>query len=309
MATPSEDQPKKELDQGSDTDHTTHPPATATSSSSCAGQARHPPSPPLNYPHYAISYAPVIGLPHPQAQHGYAPPPPPPPNNHGYPPNASNPYSYTQTASPLPPTYYDTTQSNATGNTGLIRCCLALLILFILASCLSTFMAWFILHPLVPIFRVEAFHVSNFNTTNPDFASNWEANVTVKNPNRKLTVYLNEIRSFMYYKEDYLASDFVDPLMLQIKEHDVLHVKLSANNLVEHEVGDWVVDDMVRDRNGGSLSFNFRLQVSSSFKSGTWWTREHILKVCCDNLNVQFVGATGNGMLPFGESRRCSVHV
>lgn len=132
--------------------------------------------------------------------------------------------------------------------------------------------------------------------------------MTVDNPNHKLKVYFDRVQSFVYYGEDFLSSSSVDPMFLNTKARDVMKLKLSTNNTDRHVVGDWVLDDMMRERNDGTVKFNVRMLVFSTFKSGVWWTRQATLKVFCEDLKVDFVGNAMNGTLAGGKTDQCMVY-
>jgi hypothetical protein len=292
MASPSEDRPKKERDQSSDTSQN-HPPEIPT----C-----HPPLPTNHTPETGC--ATVMGYPHPNPNPQWQPTDPQP--YHGYP------YVYAQ---PPPAAYYPS-ESCHSPMSGFLRGCLMVMIAFVFLSFVTTVMVWLIQRPALPVFRVDTFSVSNFNaSSNTDFTASWDAKFTVENPNHKVKVYINRIDSFMFYRENMVSSSLkAEPLILYSSGHIVLHVNLSTKNSDDQPVvpvvDKWVVEDMGRDRNGGTVSFNFRMLVSSTFKSDGWWTRGAKLKVFCDSLKVGFVGATGNGLLPPETPRvLCSVSV
>lgn len=181
-------------------------------------------------------------------------------------------------------------------------------IILITLTCISSIIVWLILRPETPEFKVDSLTVTNFNVSKTYFTANWEANVTAYNPNRKLKVYFDRVQSFVYYEEDFLSSSAVDPMFLNTKAREVMKLKLSTNNTDQHVVGDWVLNDMIRERNGGTVKFNVRMLVFSTFKSGVWWTRQATLKVFCEGLKVDFVGAAMNGTLAGGETDKCIVY-
>ena len=286
MATLSEEKPKKEPGQSSYSDQTSHPQATAT------GQSHPQPQPTTNYPN-TMGYPPVMGYPYPQAPQGYA-------SSHiGYPPNEYSSYAYSQTP----------TQSNVRRNSTFVHLVLLIMAIVALFAVVSTVAIWFILRPEAPAFRVDALSVSNFNTTNFDQTANWEANITVENPNQKLKVYFNEIKSYVDYKDRYLTQSFVSPLSLEVKEHVVMNVKLSVDNVFEPVVDQKLVDDMALDRSRGSLIFRIRLMVSATFRRGSWWKKSRTLKIRCEGLEVEFAGGAGVGTLPVGKSWPCLIFV
>lgn len=286
MATLSEEQPKKDPGQSSDLDQTSHPQTTAT------GQSHPQPQPTTNYPN-TTGYPPVMGYPYPQAPQGYAS------SYIGYPPNEYSSYAYSQAR----------TQSNVRCNSTFVRLVLLTMTIVALLTVSSTVALWFFLRPEAPAFRVDALSVSNFNTTNFDQTANWEANVTVENPNQKLKVSFNEIKSFVDYEDQYLAQSFANPLSLETKEHLVMNVKLAGNNTIEYVVDQKLVDDMARDRSRGSVIFRMRFLVSCTFRRGSWWKKSRTLKFRCDKLKVEFAGGAGVGTLPVGRSWPCLTFV
>lgn len=182
------------------------------------------------------------------------------------------------------------------------------MIIIIIFICVSSFVTWLILRPQVPVFHVDNLIVNNLNASRTDFAATWEANVTAENPNHKLKVYFDQIQSFAYYKENFLTSSGVDPLFLATGARDVMRVRLAANNTVDHLVGNWVVDEIAKERSGGVVNFNLRLIVFATFKSGAWWTRHASMKVFCDGFKVKFVGSESNGVMVGGNTEKCLVY-
>ncbi|XP_062166230.1 uncharacterized protein LOC133872667 [Alnus glutinosa] len=292
MASPPEDRPKKESGQSLDTSRN-HPLATIT------GHALPP----------GTDYTPVIGYPNlnPHVQPRFLPPQ----AYHGYlPSNACNngacPYDQPRRAA-----YYNyPTHLNSSRSSGFRRGCVGMIIIFVFLSFVSAVMAWLILRPEFPVFRVDTFSVSKFNTSDSDFTANWDANVNVENPNHRLKVYFHKIKSWVSYKDNILSSSLnAEPsLFLDAMGHAVLHVKLSTNNSYDDQLA-WVKWlEMDQDRNGGSVSYNLRMMVWSTFKRGWWGPRRGNLKVYCDDLEVRYAGhATNNRMLPPGQSRVCTV--
>ena len=290
MVTPTQD----ESDQSSDSVRTARPEATLTPTAQSNHDILNPAQ--SNSLPQATDYSPTMGsatvmeCPHLQGQQSYA---------HQYhrftlPYNAYNSYDYTAE----PPT-----QSNATCNCGFNRYWLVMVILFIVFMLAIIIMIKFVIRPQVPVFRVDTFYISNFHTSNSEFTANWEANVTVKNPSLKLKFSFSEIKILLYYGDDHIGSSSVDSkLYLEPMGHGMLHLKLSTNNTDRR-----VVDNMIRDRiNEGSLSFKMRLVVSATLMDKSW-TRDGVIKLLCNNLNVQFVGSASFGILPSGNSRTCLI--
>ena len=169
---------------------------------------------------------------------------------------------------------------------------------------------WLVLRPQLPVFHVDNFSVSNFNTTLPTFTANWEANLTVRNPNTKLTIEFGELQNFVFYEEDYLLASATAPrpFSLETRTSSVINAKLSANNK-DNLVENWVLDKLAKERSNGSVSFNFRMLFWTTFRSGLWWKRHLSMKVLCEDIQVTFVGASGDGNIAANGGRDCLVIV
>ncbi|OAY42985.1 NDR1/HIN1-like protein 10 [Manihot esculenta] len=257
------------------------------------------PSLPANSP--ATSYPPMVGYPppmgYPPAQSGY--PPYGQPGYQGYNNGYNNNYPYAQAP---PAAYYNHViyqQQQENQVSGFVRAVVGGLFLLVILMCMSSIIVWLILRPVVPIFRINTFSVSNFSTVS-SFSAKWDANVTVENPNTKLKVYFDQVEAYLYYEDDnLLATSFANPFFLETNNKTVMETTLVSNNSDRRQagVGSWVVEKMVEERksNKGKLSFNLRFALWTTFKSGTWWARHVNMRVYCESLEVGFVGNTGNG--------------
>ncbi|KAH7512242.1 NDR1/HIN1-like protein 12 [Ziziphus jujuba] len=272
----SDDQPKKYPVGHSDMNYHHHQPT--------GNHQGYPPSSVTGYP-------PTVGYPH--GQPGY------PPQYQGYPPNA---YNY----HPSGP-YYNP-QSESPAGSAFVRGFVVMFIILITLTCISSIIVWIVLRPATPEFRVDSLTVTNFNVSKANFTANWEANIMAYNPNHRLKVYFDRVQSFVYYDEDHLSSAAVDPMFLNTKAREEMKLKLATNSMDEHVVADWVLDDIVKERNGGSVTFNMRMLVFSTFKSGVWWTRHATLKVFCEDLKVDFIGNAMDGKLAAAKDEQCIVY-
>lgn len=172
-----------------------------------------------------------------------------------------------------------------------------MLITLIIITCVASIITWLVLRPEIPVFHVDKFAVSGLNLTSPEFSAKWNATVVVENPNRKLKIYLDQVEGFVYYKENFLSSSPVDPMFLETRSRNAMAMTMAANNTEQHSVGRWVVEEMGKERSGGAVSFNVRMLVLATFKSGAWWTRHASMKVFCEDLTINFVGSEINGVL------------
>ncbi|KAJ8749058.1 hypothetical protein K2173_013665 [Erythroxylum novogranatense] len=269
----SRQQPIKETGQTSDDDH---PPVAPNHDV------------PGNDPPQVMGYPPTMGYP----QHGYD-------------------YSYAQAP---PASYYNPhlyqSQQRTYQSSNFARGVLLGVIFLLLFMCTFSVIMWLVTRPEFPIFYVKNFSVSNFNATPPViFTANWDMNLTVENPNTKQKIVFDRIESFVFDREDnQLASSFTEPFSLETKASQVVVAKLSANGTSELEEGTSGVDKLAKERNSGNVTFSFRMKFWTTFKA-SWWARRAILKVLCDDMEVSFVGASGNGNLANKDIGNCLVFV
>lgn len=250
-------------------------------------------------PPQATSYPPATGYPPPM---GYPPGQPgyPPPGYHypGYANGGYPNYAYSSQAPPV--AYYNNrmyqpARQDGYNPAGFARGFVLGLFLLIFFLFTSNITMWLFLRPELPVFHLDGFSVSNFNASWPTLTADWEANITVRNPNSKIKVYSDQIHNIILYGEDKLCTSVSPPIYLDIHQSTGDNLKLAANSTDAIMAGKLVVDKMAAERNKGTVNFNLRMGYWTTFKSGTWYVRKVILKVYCEQIKVAFVGASGNG--------------
>ncbi|CAN6878201.1 unnamed protein product [Brassica oleracea] len=300
MPSPPEEETQPKNDSGSDqtSERDTNPPPPPSP------QSQPPPSQTQQQ-----SYPPVMGFPgYPQAPY---PNYPNPPYNH-------NQYAYAQAP---PASYYGSSyppQQNPVYQTpppsGFFRGILTGLVVIAVFLCISTTITWLVLRPQIPVFSVTNFSVSNFNLTEPVFSAQFTANLTVENPNTKLTSYFNRIQGFIYNQnavaeEDFLAMEYFQPVYVETKKSVLIGETLTSGEKGQRKVPSWVVEEMKKERDTGTVSFNLWMAVSVTFKTDGWSARERGLKVFCGKLKVAFEGGSGNGAVLLPKPLPCLVYV
>ncbi|EOY08453.1 hypothetical protein QUC31_010852 [Theobroma cacao] len=290
------DQPNHHSSPSSDTNNNHQPAAPPPS------QPPPPPQPPNNQSP-AHGYPPAMRFP-PQMVYTHGGPYPayPPP------PHGCNQYPYAQ----LPPgaPYYNQGYASPQNDrcSGFARGIIAAMFVLIVLTCLSSLITWVVLRPEIPVFHVDNMSVSNFNTSTP-FMATWDTNLTLENPNHKLRLYLDKIVGAMFYDdEDSLGSSWLNPIFMETKTKTTMNAIISTNGSAQNAVPIWLTQEMSKDRATGSLTFALRIRIWATFKTGSWWTRSLVIRVLCDDLKVNFVGASGNGALAPGKRDNCDVY-
>lgn len=248
---------------------------------------------------------------------GYAPvgyPQPFPPPQQGY---YGHPYTaypnYYNGAGPPPGTvYYSSAQLpniSPQPSKGYEFARLALIIMIVLMVCTITFslFTWLFFGSGVPDFKVESFNVPYFDIANSTLKARWETNITVKNTNQKSRISFPHIQGYLVYRNRLVDAAMIDPLHLEGKTEASLRANFSLpdprGNLPEASV----VDAMGEGRKIGILDFYLRLDMRATYVSGSYWSRETMLRVICGDLWVNFPAPIGGGTWN-GTSGECSTY-
>ncbi|XP_071736287.1 NDR1/HIN1-like protein 10 [Rutidosis leptorrhynchoides] len=241
---------------------------------------------------------PVIGHPAPPPN-GYPPPPP----------NSGSATGYPYAAHPQPSHYFNVS-SNGYANpyaanqqrATFLRRIFAVFMACIILTGSIIFIMWIILHPQVPQFRVETLTLTNFTISSNSLVSgDWDARLTVRNPNSKITLYYDRVEAAVLYKSELIAETTVAPFVQGKKNETTIRATFAS------------LSAYVDDRNGingdrarGTVNFNLRMVARVKFKAGAWWTRRRILRIYCPNLSVGVSGNSTNGSFT-GGSKNCKV--
>ncbi|KAL8201787.1 hypothetical protein R6Q57_010934 [Mikania cordata] len=224
----------------------------------------------------------------------------------GYPaPAAPNGYAYPYAAHP-PPTYFNV----ATGNppypnqqrANFLRRVFAVFIGCIIIIGTIVFIIWLVLRPKVPQFRVDTLSLTNFNiTSNSMISGNWNAGVTVRNPNSKITLYYDHVEAAVFYKFRSIAMTMLPPFAQGKKNETVVRATFASSSEYFDNP-----KEINGDRARGTVDFNLRMVARVRFKAGVWWTRRRILRIYCPDLSVGVSANSSAGSMT-GGSKHCRV--
>ncbi|KAL6183677.1 hypothetical protein ACLB2K_045088 [Fragaria x ananassa] len=159
--------------------------------------------------------------------------------------------------------------------------------------------------PQTPSFQLDSLFLSNLNISNITFRTDWDATLTIENPNLISTVRLNSIKGSISYKDNSLAMYSIKPLELGCMEHRLVHVKISTmttNRSILEEI------NRQRDENG-AVSFNMTMFVSATYTSGWWGIEYVVLNPQCLDLKVAFLPRAGFGSWVNGGPMKCSLPI
>ncbi|XP_077240058.1 NDR1/HIN1-like protein 26 [Tasmannia lanceolata] len=235
---------------------------------------------------------PVTGYPAPH------PPYPSGPTATAYPYPAPPPYYQNHPLYPPPPPY------NSNRNLILRRLITIAVSIFIIIIAI-TFIFWLILRPTLPDFSITSASVSPINTSSSSqLTANWDLTFSVRNPNKKMNIYYDQIDASVFYGSDFISLTSLPPFYQSKENITTVRARLAADSAY---IGDGVVSDIAGERSHGAVSFNFKVIAWVRFRSGAWRTRKRILKVFCDDVKIAYANATAFGTLFATPPRQCEV--
>ncbi|GMJ15497.1 hypothetical protein like AT2G27260 [Hibiscus trionum] len=161
------------------------------------------------------------------------------------------------------------------------------------------FIIWLVLRPQLPDFSIQSLSLSNFNATNQRVNATWNAQFQVSNPNKKLSIYYEEIVSSVFHKDYFFSETRIGPFVQGTRNAASLGASYSV---VDSFVDGKVVDEMNEERGGGEMKFNLKVVADVAFRYGGWTGRERFLTVWCDGVAVN----ASSGMMT-GGPKECSV--
>ncbi|MCD7462733.1 hypothetical protein HAX54_049268 [Datura stramonium] len=211
----------------------------------------------------------------------------PPPNPNGYggsaqqqPPSGIA-YPY---AAPPPSSaaYYHNNpyyqpQPYATQRTTFLRRVIAMAIAAMVIAGTFVFIVWLILRPRLPEFRVDSFSVSNLNLSNSLISANWDLGFTVRNPNKKMTLYYDDVAAAVFYDSVSLSDTTVPPFFQDKRAETTQKASFATASAY---VDSRAFDGMNKERSRrGAIGFDVRMVARVRFKAGAWRARRRFVRV------------------------------
>ncbi|XP_027364269.1 uncharacterized protein LOC113871376 [Abrus precatorius] len=256
------------------------------------------------------------------------PPPYPPPHPMCYPPTGyptgqnPNPYAYPQgyTSYPTgypgyqyPPNapYYGPPPTPHTSRAGtrfyrsFILCCCTILTCLFLAS----FIIALVLRPELPVYKVVSFSVTNFSTS-PALAGQWDSKLTIENPNDKLVAYFSDLKVDVLYRDALVDVNYARGFVLNRNAKVDVDVTGSSSEVDAHMFEKSTMDELIKERGTGSVTFALKVSSMNVFRSGSISTRNAEVVAICEGLKVVFQNNNSNGTLDNGgKPIECQLYV
>lgn len=155
--------------------------------------------------------------------------------------------------------------------------------------------AWLVMHPHDPGFRVASLSVSNFSVSDSYIIGKYEVGLTITNPNKKIQVILDRFNVVVLHDEAMLSVAVVQqPVLLEKISNRSVKVELGIR---KRESTKLVPENLVKDWNKGVVNFDVKMVVRVRFEAGIWPSRDKMLGVYCGDLDVEFYSPKDTGKL------------
>ncbi|CAA7396844.1 unnamed protein product [Spirodela intermedia] len=238
-------------------------------------------------PIYTQAGAQPLGQPYPYPPPLYFPPPRPP----------SGPY------------YAPSAAYGGNGGSLFVRRLIIISIVVFLAFGFATLVLWLVLRPNLPLFAISSASVSSFNVSGgQQFSAKFNLSISVRNPNRKMGILYDKIEARVLYQSETLSETSLAPFYLEKENSTVVPASFeSVAKYLEANACDGIARS--RSSNGGVVVFRATFVSWVRFRSGTWTTRKHLLRVFCDNVSIRLSNATAAVGSLVGPPQPCHVYL
>ena len=178
----------------------------------------------------------------------------------------------------------------------LCRLIFVLLSFFVIIT-LVIYIAWLILKPLPPDFKVDSFTVSNFSVSDSQIRGKYDIKVTLRNPNKKVDLYVEIFNIRVTYRRIRLSQNSKAFGLLFLEKLNQTSVKAELDSKLSRYVRKNDLENLGQNLSGGVICFDVRMPVSTTFTYGNWPRMERLMLVYCKNLRITFSSSKSVGKL------------
>ncbi|CAI8592839.1 unnamed protein product [Vicia faba] len=211
---------------------------------------------------------------------------------------------------PLTNTNATTSAPNSSAFGIIRRLTWTFVLLFLLLTVIIS-IAWSVMDPHRPRFRVSTISVSNFNVSDSDLKGVLEVELNITNPNKKVEITVDQFYVWVFYSSVGVSSAILlPPIYLKRSSDKGVKIKFSLENssitkLARNKV---LYNDLVKDWNKGIVNFDVKMIVRIVYEAGILPSREKFLDIYCGNLDVGFVPTKDTGKL-LGIGKDCHAEI
>ncbi|XP_065627968.1 NDR1/HIN1-like protein 10 [Quercus suber] len=190
----------------------------------------------------------------------------------------------------------------------LFKCLLKTTVSVILIIFLAYIIAWFILYP-----RTFKLHVTdakltkfNFTTNNNILQYKLDLNISLRNPNKKVTIYFDKIKANALYEGQRFDTESLTELGFKVdrKSTHFLNATFAGQQLIELDAHE--ISEFNAEKSAGVYSIDLRFYLRIRIGIGDFIAGKYKPKVKCE-LEVP-LSSQGNSSTARFETTRCHVY-
>ncbi|GKU93416.1 hypothetical protein SLEP1_g7010 [Rubroshorea leprosula] len=167
----------------------------------------------------------------------------------------------------------------------LVRCTAIVLLTTIVLVGLAVLIAWLVIRPKHLLFSIENGSVSNFNQSDTHMNSTFYFTIRAHNPNRRLSIYYDSIKTSVAYEDQPIAYSTIQPFFQPHRNVTRIQTKIVASNV---PLTPGSARDIRLEKGTGEIELYVYVWARIRFKVGVLKSNERRLKLACSPVMVHF---------------------
>lgn len=155
-----------------------------------------------------------------------------------------------------------------------------LVITVIVVVGIAALVFWLIVRPNKVKFHVTDASLTEFNYTNDTLHYHLALNITIRNPNRRLGIYYDNIEARALYQDARFDSENLTPFYMGHKTTHVVSTEFKGQNLIS--LGADQTSEYNKEKSSGVYDIDVKLYLRIRFKLGVFKTGKFKPKINCD---------------------------
>ncbi|KAF5182643.1 NDR1/HIN1-like protein [Thalictrum thalictroides] len=173
--------------------------------------------------------------------------------------------------------------SRRTGSSNAGRCILFTLIAIIVLLGLIVLITWLVIRPKKLVYTIESGKASGFELHKNHLNASFHFCLKAYNPNRRVALYYDSIQAFVFYDDQRIAFQTLEPFFQPRHNATRLEFKTMGQSVA---LPNSVAKDLRLEKASGDIELEIRLKARIRFKVGVWKSSHYNLKVFCSNVEI-----------------------
>ncbi|XP_022756637.1 uncharacterized protein At1g08160-like [Durio zibethinus] len=167
----------------------------------------------------------------------------------------------------------------------LVRCVTTCLLGLIVLVGLAVLIIWLVIRPQKLVYTLVNGSIQDFNLTNNHLNATLDFVLMAYNPNSKVSVYYDYIRSSVTYGDQTLAFNTIDPFFQPHRNTSRVESKLVALDLA---LSPSAFKQLRVEKSSGEIEVDVHFKSKIRFKVGIWKSNHRTLRIVCSSVTLHF---------------------